>query len=141
MQLNSTTSNFKSVLEVRRDALQASQARRNLFASGVPGAGEFTPFRTFDCVLSISCSEAAVVCVLLCVFCMTARLKHTDFGFGLTAWMGRALSNNGPVVEQTRALTLICDVQVTFNSILFLRTHHLKVQRGAFFSLLSCCQP
>ena len=39
VQLNSTTSNFKSVLEVRRDALQASQARRNLFASSVAPAG------------------------------------------------------------------------------------------------------
>ena len=39
LQLNSTTSTFKSVLEVRRDALQASEARRNLFASSVAPAG------------------------------------------------------------------------------------------------------
>ena len=38
-QLNSTTSEFKTVLEVRREALQASTERRNLFASSAPQAG------------------------------------------------------------------------------------------------------
>lgn len=38
-QLNNTTSSFKSVLEVRREALQASEARRNLFASSAPPSG------------------------------------------------------------------------------------------------------
>jgi hypothetical protein len=39
VQLNSTTSSFKSVLEVRRDALQAGEQRRHLFASSVAPAG------------------------------------------------------------------------------------------------------
>ena len=48
LQLNSTTANFKSVLEVRRDALQASEARRNLFASSVAPANQFSTVSFFE---------------------------------------------------------------------------------------------
>lgn len=39
VQLNGTTSKFKSVLEVRREALKASEDRRSLFTSSAPAPG------------------------------------------------------------------------------------------------------
>ena len=57
MQLNTTTSTFKSVLEVRRDALQASEARRNLFASSAPGASaSLDPYLKASASSSGACS-------------------------------------------------------------------------------------
>lgn len=48
VQLKNTTDNFKSVLEVRKDALQATQDRRQLFSSAAPDAGQSHQASFFD---------------------------------------------------------------------------------------------
>lgn len=45
VQLNGTTSNFKSVLEVRRETLKTSQDRRSRFTSSGQPAGMHFPVR------------------------------------------------------------------------------------------------
>ena len=57
VQLNGTTSRFKSVLEVRRETLKASEDRRTLFTSSVQAAGTHS---FWSCVL------ARIISLLLC---------------------------------------------------------------------------
>lgn len=72
MQLNTTTSTFKSVLEVRRDALQASEARRNLFASSVPSASE--SLATACASERVSIGKLRVPCI--CSMCDLRGPRH-----------------------------------------------------------------